>query len=310
MSRQIEFQTQGVPRHASEPKTLARREAAVVDTIIEQRAQFRRTLLRRTLGLTLAVLAAVLIHAVARSGWYTPGSDIGYNLGLVGALMMLALFGYPLRKRIRGLAHAGRVSSWFSLHMFLGIAGPVLILLHCTLQWRSLNAAIAFWTMVIVAGSGLLGRYLYRGLHYGLYGRQLSLSEVRAETATRVTAAMRQLREEGAGDAMDVVDRFMRRCAVVEAAGWSRPWSVLSLGARAYWAGTRLESAARSPRAGQPFVSQQAYTMADECVRALLRSARFVPYERMFSLWHLLHVPLVLLLVLSVIAHIVAVHMY
>jgi hypothetical protein len=33
-------------------------------------------------------------------------------------------------------------------------------------------------------------------------------------------------------------------------------------------------------------------------------------YERLFALWHVLHVPLVYMLVAAAIAHIVAVHMY
>jgi phosphate/sulfate permease len=38
--------------------------------------------------------------------------------------------------------------------------------------------------------------------------------------------------------------------------------------------------------------------------------AQFTAYERLFSLWHVLHVPLVYMLVLSAIAHVIAVHIY
>jgi hypothetical protein len=40
------------------------------------------------------------------------------------------------------------------------------------------------------------------------------------------------------------------------------------------------------------------------------RVAQFSGYERLFSLWHILHVPLVWMLVLSAIAHVIAVHAY
>jgi hypothetical protein len=33
-------------------------------------------------------------------------------------------------------------------------------------------------------------------------------------------------------------------------------------------------------------------------------------YERLFSLWHLFHMPLFLLLVVSALVHVLAVHMY
>lgn len=255
-------------------------------------------------------MSSGLIYGVARSGLYTSGSDVGYYLGLAGALMMLALLGYPLRKRLGLLSSAGRVSKWFSLHMVLGILGPTLILLHCTLQWRSLNAAIAFWCMVIVASSGLLGRYLYRHLHQGLYGRQLTLAEVRTDAAVKLGKTKERLRFESADDLRGIVDAFLKKSAVVESRGWKRPLSLAALGLRARRAQSRLVSDARDPRVGQPYPSQDAIDMAADCIRAIQRSAQFLPYERLFSLWHVLHVPLVLLLVLSVIAHIIAVHMY
>lgn len=265
---------------------------------------------RSLLPWLLFLALASAIYTVARSGLYTPGSDIGYNLGLVGGLMMLALLGYPLRKRLGWLSSAGRVSKWFSMHMVLGVAGPSLILLHCTLQWRSLNAAIAFWCMVIVASSGLLGRYLYRHLHQGLYGRQLTLTEVRTDAATSLGKTRERLRVEGADDLRTIMDAFLRKSTVVETHGWKRPLALALLGLRARRAQSRLVVEARDPRSGQPYPSQETVGIAVDCIRSVQRSAQFLPYERLFMLWHVLHVPLVLLLVLSVIAHIIAVHMY
>ncbi len=43
---------------------------------------------------------------------------------------------------------------------------------------------------------------------------------------------------------------------------------------------------------------------------AVQRVAQFGVFERLFSCWHVLHVPLVYMMVLSAIAHVVAVHMY
>ena len=270
----------------------------------------KHPMVRRIAAILLTVLSAALIYAVARSGWYTSGSDLGYNLGLVGGLMMLALLGYPLRKRIRWLSFAGRINKWFSLHMVLGVAGPVLILLHCTLRWRSLNAAIAFWCMVIVASSGLLGRYLYRRLHQGLYGRQLDLVEVRTETATCMGKAKAALRNEGGTEALSIIDGFAKRCAIVETFGWRRPLAVSALGFHGYRARSRLIADGQDPKAGQPFLSWLAIEASTNAIGAMQRSARFLPYERLFTLWHVLHVPLVILLVISVIAHVIAVHMY
>ena len=59
---------------------------------------------------------------------------------------------------------------------------------------------------------------------------------------------------------------------------------------------------------------QRRLKAAKQLVQTYLRRhpevAHFSTYERLFSLWHVLHVPLVYMLVLSAIAHVVAVHMY
>src|SRR4030065_2601608 len=73
--------------------------------------------------LPVLVLSSALIWLAARGGFYTPGDDFGYYLGLVGALMMLVLLLYPLRKHIGFLQKMGEIRHWFRLHMFFGIAG-------------------------------------------------------------------------------------------------------------------------------------------------------------------------------------------
>lgn len=272
--------------------------------------EVRGSRMRLLAGLLLTVLWAGAIWWLSRSGLYTPGSDLGYYLGLSGALMMLALLGYPLRKRVRWLSSLGRVSRWFSVHMVLGVAGPTLILLHCTLQWRSLNAAIAFWCMVIVAGSGLLGRFLYRHLHVGLYGRPLSLGEVRTDAATALGKLRDRLRADDAGDVLAIVEDFARTAMVVDARGWARPDAMLMLAPRAWLAQVRARSLARQRTALRAPLRIDAQAMTADTIAAVQRSAQFLPLERLFALWHVLHVPLVVLLAFSVIAHIVAVHMY
>ena len=44
--------------------------------------------------------------------------------------------------------------------------------------------------------------------------------------------------------------------------------------------------------------------------KACARAAEFAFYDRLLRLWHLLHLPLFVVLVAAAILHIVAVHMY
>ena len=126
-----------------------------------------------------AIAAALLL------GWYnseeghlTPGTGVGYWLGIAGASAMLLLLLYPLRKRVKGLRGLGSVGGWFRLHMVLGIVGPALILFHSNFKLGALNSNVALFAMLIVAASGLIGRYLYGRIHLGLYGRRAEIEEL------------------------------------------------------------------------------------------------------------------------------------
>jgi hypothetical protein len=276
-----------------------------------QSAGDRKSIIRGLLSMAIAIAASGAVYALARSGLYTAGDDIGYNLGLAGALAMLVLLFYPARKRIGALRRVGRLNRWFSLHMVLGIIGPILILLHCTLRWSSLNAAVAFWCMVIVASSGFIGRYLYARLHVGLYGRQLSLTEVRTTAATLLRKVNEQLQMDELAGMRPIVNAFTTASGVVAVSGWKKPIAMLMLSPRAVRARRqcrRLRSEAI--RSGHPVTSPDAMDLVAGYILAVQRSAQFLPLERLFSLWHVLHLPLVFIMVLSVIAHIIAVHLY
>jgi hypothetical protein len=276
-----------------------------------QSASDRKSIIRGLLSLAVAIAASLAVYTLARSGLYTAGDDIGYNLGLAGALTMLVLLFYPARKRIGALRRVGRLNRWFSLHMVLGIIGPILILLHCTLRWSSLNAAVAFWCMVIVASSGFIGRYLYARLHVGLYGRQLSLTDVRTTAATMLRKVNEQLQSDELAGMRPIVNAFTAASGVVAVSGWKKPLAMLLLTPRAVHARRQCRRLRRDAiRAGQPAASAAAMDLITGYILAAQRSAQFLPLERLFSLWHVLHLPLVFIMVLSVIAHIIAVHLY
>jgi len=54
----------------------------------------------------------------------------------------------------------------------------------------------------------------------------------------------------------------------------------------------------------------QAKVLVAERLRMARAAAQFATYERLFSLWHVLHVPFVYMLVVSAVVHVIAVHMY
>jgi hypothetical protein len=55
---------------------------------------------------------------------------------------------------------------------------------------------------------------------------------------------------------------------------------------------------------------RRAALLVNEYTDAVLRVAQLSAWSRLFSLWHVLHVPFVFLMVVCAIAHVVAVHAY
>jgi hypothetical protein len=266
-----------------------------------------------------AVFLAWAVWWVATSGAFTSGDEIGYNLGLAGGILMLLLLIYPLRKRVRALDAIGPVKHWFSMHMALGIAGPVLILLHSRFELGSLNASIAFWSMVLVASSGVIGRFLYRRIHHGLYGRKASLQQIRARAGLGEGEARTWLKHLPA--VVEVFDRFSAEADVVTRAGLSKPVAFFALGLKARIAARRarhtLESdlpmVAEGRRWDQATLERRqskGRRLVDTYIGHVQEVAQFAAYERLFALWHVLHLPFVFMLFFSAVAHVLYVHMY
>lgn len=268
--------------------------------------------------LALAALAACTV-AIARSGLFTPGSSLGYWIGVAGGLAMLLLFTYPLRKHWRRARNLGSTRFWFALHMALGITGPLLIVAHSTLRFGSLNATIAFTSMALVATSGIVGRFLYARIHHGLYGRRMTLAEVRARVG--LDSESMHSKFAFAPSIERLLDDFTRRAEETRHTGLVHPWRFFTLGVHAAIA--RRVCAAEAARALRELAVREGWPPSEidrridsrrklvaSHLSAVQRVAQFAAFERLFSIWHVLHVPLVYMLVLSAIAHVVAVHMY
>jgi hypothetical protein len=115
-------------------------------------------------------LLAALIVAVLLTAFYVPlvlfgsphpSSLIGHGIGIAGFLLMLATETlYSLRKHSRRLARWGRMQTWLSVHIFMGIVGPYMVFLHTGWQFAGLAGVTVLLTTVVV-GSGFIGRYIY-----------------------------------------------------------------------------------------------------------------------------------------------------
>jgi hypothetical protein len=108
-----------------------------------------------------------------------PSGAIGLKLGFFGFAMFLVIFLYPLRKRWKWLSQQGLSRHWLDFHVLLGLAAPFVIAFHASFKFGGF-AGMAFWIMVAVSLSGIIGRYLYAQIPRSLNAAELSMKELQA----------------------------------------------------------------------------------------------------------------------------------
>lgn len=271
------------------------------------------------IGYLVLALLIVGTYQISQIGWYTSYSDTGYWMGVVGGVMMLLLFLYPMRKRWNMLANVGKAKNWFVVHMALGILGPVLVLAHSTFKVGSLNAGVALYSMLIVAASGIAGRFIYLRIHRGLGTELQNYKVVRTAVgfdepaahsqlnfAPRAEALLRHL-DTRVGQPQDPLRLHLIRLFVL-------PIDAMKVRYRARQdVSHAIKHAARKGQWDDDTKRQRlkrGLKMVDEYVTATKRVAQFGAYTRLFALWHLAHVPFVFIMVLCAVFHVIAVHAY
>lgn len=293
---------------------------ATIPSSTQTRRALRQTSARPDLALLAGVAVAVAAAWwIARAGHLRAGDDLGYTIGLVGGLLMLALMLYPVRKYLGVLRHAGPLKAWFWMHMVCGLLGPWLILVHSTFRIGSLNAGVALLSMVVVVASGLVGRYLFVRVQHRLDGGQAALQTLRDTLglasdearsqfafAPEVLADLR-LFEQTSAQAPGAAPLSLLQVLIVPWRRWRTQRRCLAALDARLAQQARLES-------WSPAVRRRRRNRARALLRryfdAVLRVAHYTLFDRLFALWHVAHLPFVVLLALSAIVHVVAVHAY
>jgi hypothetical protein len=272
-----------------------------------------------TLYLIIVTLAMAAGVVVARDGLYKPGDDIGYYIGLAGGLMMLTLLFYPIRKRVGFMKNWIILPKWFKWHMAFGILGPALIMFHSTFYIGSINAGVALVCMMLVSGSGIFGRFFYTKIHYGLYGRKASFDYLQQELEGKDVAAMfafapgiqKQLaayRDYAIGSIQPGGRIGIRKFVTLGPKAKLLQFTLVRELERAMYANPQNWNGVQRKLLDEMFAQNK--TFIRDYLQAVQELGQFGTYEKLFSLWHVFHVPLVYMLVFSAIWHVIAVHMY
>jgi hypothetical protein len=266
-----------------------------------------------------------IITAIIIWGWMVKDeeyliaeSGAGYALGIIGGSMMLLLLLYPVRKKMKSGRYLGSVPAWFKFHMFCGVFGPIAILYHSNYSMGSLNGSIAMLCMIIVASSGLVGRYFYSKIHYGLYGQKASLDDLlkiidgeehQLSAAYKLIPDISDKLKSFQKDSVARLNfaqsfkRFIFLGFNIRLTSLLFPFklkkAIIGHGEKAGWSKEQTD---------KNYVAIKKHI--NNFLDTVIKACEFSVYERLFSLWHLLHLPLFIMLVISGIVHVFAVHMY
>jgi hypothetical protein len=152
-------------------------------------------MLRGGRELWLAALVMILITGVyglviVLTREIPPASELfGHGIGIIGFIFMLMTeILYSLRKRMRSVRW-GKMSAWLEFHIFTGLVGPYMVLLHTSWKFNGLAGATTLLTIIIVL-SGFIGRYIFTRIPRTLDGLEIegTVSQEALKQARRLLA--------------------------------------------------------------------------------------------------------------------------
>jgi hypothetical protein len=250
--------------------------------------------------------------------YISPTRGLGYALGIIGGSLMLVLLIYPARKRVEWLRVLGSVPIWYRIHMTLGIVGPLLVLFHSNFSLGATNSNVALFCMLAVSGSGLVGRYIYSRVYGDWHEHKATLDELKA--------VAEKLRTQSTPIAMlpdyfATIERAEEHLFDPPTTSIGKLLHPLTMAVRLVLARWRLnheihgmvvQAARKSPAlsAHSARLTANATNYARRRLDAVRRVREHGYYVRLFSLWHMAHVPFFIMMVVAAIAHVISVSVY
>lgn len=260
-----------------------------------------------------AALAACAVAAIAYL-WHDPpikpygGTWLGYTLGTIGALLILWLMYFGVRKR-RYRSNVGTVQGWLSAHVYLGTALVVIVTLHTGFELGWNVHTLAYVLMLAVVVSGFYGVFVYLRVPRAM--TENMGDETLDALLLRIGDVDREMREK----ALSLPDRLFalidrsvsggrlgggfwrlltgrdRQCPTAAAV---REWPALAKALTGEYA--RLD--------------KEVYGLLLQKNQLLERARRDLKHKAVLDLWLFLHVPLAFTLLAALVVHVVSVFIY
>jgi hypothetical protein len=224
-------------------------------------------------------------------GWFKPSGLFGHGLGIVGTILItIGVILYIARKKYGFLGRLIRLRHMLEFHIFLCTLGPIMVLFHTTFKFGGI-VSVAFWSMVAVVLSGVIGRYIHVRIPRNVEGHEMTLHEVRSR------------QDEMFNRIRNVQGRYLP----VEELLWKHQ-SVPGTPIRSWFVRRKLLSDIRRRLASSGIHDRELVSLMRE-IRLEWELSRRVDQmhvmQRLMRSWHVIHRPFALIMLVIVIIHII-----
>ena len=248
----------------------------------------------------ILLISSVYILVVSQEGSIPAASGVfGHGIGILGFILMLMTeILYSWRKRSRS-ARWGKMANWLRFHIFTGLVGPFMVLLHTSWKFNGVAGIVLLLTVIIVL-SGIVGRYIFTAIPRTADGVEIEASEL-ARQMEMVEARLQQWKQaqpEMTAALSNAVRERPSPTASSLTAVWGRAFAEAGYRFR-FW---RVRRQLQAQYQSQARELEKLFRRK----RALQRQvAGLALARRLLSLWHTIHIPLGVALFATAFVHII-----
>lgn len=243
-----------------------------------------------------------------------PSGTIGLKLGILGTVLFFIIFLYALRKVIPWLGRLGTARHWMDFHVVAGVTAPIVIAFHASFKFHGL-AGVAFWIMLAVACSGVVGRYLYAQIPRSLSAAELTMNELQdserelaAALVSQSTYSAIQLNRALQVPSPEHIRRIGPLASVVEMIflDLGMPFRVAKLRRAPIPFGAKVRTLGGLLSTGN-FEVERVVQMVRQKASLSKRIVFLNQTQKVFHLWHVIHRPFSYAFAVLAVVHIVVV---
>jgi hypothetical protein len=261
---------------------------------------------KAAVALSVLAAAAYLVHEPPTKPY--GGSWLGYTLGTVGAILILWLLWYGVRKR-RYSSNVGTVQGWLSAHVYLGIALVVVVTLHTGFELGWNVHTLAYVLMLAVVFSGIYGVFVYLRVPRAM--TENLGEETLAGIILQVNDLDREMRTRSISlpdDLLALVDGSVKGTRL--GGGFSRIVSGRDRDCPTEAAVARWPADARKLQGEVARLGKDVFGLLLRKQQLLERARRDLRHKAVLDLWLYFHVPLAFMLLAALAAHVIVVFIY